>query len=77
MANRPAKSAQNEETFEQFLHSQSPKKKSLVHIQKYNKKLNTSTSLVIFNETGIRQELLPKYARPHTHRRAHICVCVS
>lgn len=49
------------QTFEQFLHSSNPENKVLVRIQgKYNKD-NKNTMLVLFNETCIKEVLLPKY----------------
>lgn len=62
MANRLAESTWNQQNFREFLHSLSPENKTLVCIkEKHNKKLNKSTLSVLFNETCIKEGLLPKY----------------
>lgn len=62
MAKRITESNQICKNFGQFLRSLFPETKTLRQTQeKLNKRLNCSMSLVILNETCIKEELLPKY----------------
>lgn len=62
MTKRISKSTWFYRTFEQFLHTSCPEKKTLIQTQEKSTKEHNHLS-VVFNANCIKEKLLPKYTK--------------